>query len=84
MRPAQAYNRARQRGAWHNFQLHTAQQYKDGEDSIGYHRDRETGWAEGTGFATLAFGAERDFLVRHEEHTLSRCAQAQAGQGLPH
>ena len=22
--------------------------YKDGEDCIGYHRDRETGWAEGT------------------------------------
>eukprot|EP01044_Picomonas_judraskeda_P062386 COSAG03_NODE_42679_length_100_cov_153.000000_1_plen_29_part_01 len=26
--------------------------YKDGDDCIGYHRDRETGWAEGTGFAT--------------------------------
>ena len=41
--------------------------YKDGEDCIGYHHDRATGWAEGTGFATLACGAERDFLVRHEE-----------------
>ena len=31
-----------------------------------YHRDRETGWTEGTGFATLSFGAERDFQVKHE------------------
>ena len=41
--------------------------YKDGEDCIGYHRDRETGWEPGTGFATLAFGSERDFLVKHEQ-----------------
>ena len=40
--------------------------YKDGDDCIGYHRDRETGWVEGTGFATLCFGAERDFQVKHE------------------
>ena len=40
--------------------------YKDGNDCIGYHRDRKTGWAEGTGFATLSFGAERDFQVKHE------------------
>ena len=40
--------------------------YKDGDDCIGCHRDRETGWAEGTGFATLSFGAERDFQVKHE------------------
>ena len=41
--------------------------YKDSEACICYHRDRETGWAEGTGFATLAFRAEREFLVRHKE-----------------
>ena len=40
--------------------------YKDGEDCIGWHRDRETGWVEETGFATLCFGAERDFQVKHE------------------
>ena len=50
-----------------NFNTILLNKYKDGEDCIGYHRDRETGWAEGTGFATLAFGAERDFLMRHEE-----------------
>ena len=41
--------------------------YKDGDDCIGYHRDKETGWRPDTGFATLAFGAERDFLLKHEE-----------------
>ena len=40
-----------------NFNTILMNVYKDGEDCIGYHRDRETGWAEGTGFATLCFGA---------------------------
>jgi alkylated DNA repair dioxygenase AlkB len=40
--------------------------YMDGDDCIGYHRDRETSWAEGTGFATVSFGAERDFQIKHE------------------
>ena len=41
--------------------------YRSGDDCIGYHRDNETGWAPNTGFATLCFGAERDFLLRHDE-----------------
>ena len=49
-----------------NFNTILLNKYKHGDDCIGYHRDRETGWAEGSGFATLAFGAERDFLVKHE------------------
>ena len=49
-----------------NFNTILLNKYKDGEDCIGYHRDNEAGWREGTGFATLAFGAERDFLVKHE------------------
>ena len=49
-----------------NFNTILMNVYKNGDDCIGYHRDRETGWAEGTGFATLCFGAERDFLVKHE------------------
>ena len=49
-----------------NFNTILMNVYKDGDDCIGYHRDRETGWAEGTGFATLSFGAERDFQVKHE------------------
>ena len=31
-----------------------------------FHRDRETGWALGLGFATFAFGAERDFQIKNE------------------
>eukprot|EP01044_Picomonas_judraskeda_P035027 COSAG03_NODE_14795_length_451_cov_25.613636_1_plen_120_part_01 len=34
-----------------NFNTILMNVYKDGDDCIGYHRDRETGWAEGTGFA---------------------------------
>lgn len=49
-----------------NFNTILMNVYKDGEDCIGYHRDREANWAKGTGFATLAFGAERDFQVKHE------------------
>ena len=32
-----------------NFNTILMNVYKDGEDCIGYHRDRETGWAPGTG-----------------------------------
>lgn len=37
--------------------------YKDGKDCIGAHKDKETGWVENTGFATLAFGAVRKFNI---------------------
>ena len=50
-----------------NFNTILMNVYKNGDDCIGYHRDRETGWAEGTGFATLCFGAERDFQIKHED-----------------
>ena len=50
-----------------NFNTILLNKYKDGEDCIGFHRDREAGWAEGTGFATLAFGAKRDFQIRNDE-----------------
>ena len=50
-----------------NFITILLNEYEDGEDCIGFHRDLETGWAEGTGFATFAFGAARDFVVRHKE-----------------
>jgi len=49
-----------------NFNTILLNKYKDGEDCIGFHRDRENGWVEGTGFATLSLGAERDFIVKHE------------------
>jgi alkylated DNA repair dioxygenase AlkB len=50
-----------------NFNTILLNKYKNGGDCIGFHRDRETGWVEGTGFATLCFGAERDFQIKDEE-----------------
>jgi len=38
--------------------------YKDNKDAIGAHQDNENGWVKGTGFATLAFGCERPFVVK--------------------
>ena len=49
-----------------NFNTILLNKYKDGNDCIGFHRDRETGWAQGSGFATLAFGAQRDFQIKNE------------------
>lgn len=47
--------------------------YIDGKDCIGHHHDREDGWAEGSGFATLAFGATRHFdLVEETTGILTR------------
>ena len=40
--------------------------YLDGSDCIGAHSDNENGWAPGTGFATLSFGAERDFVIKNK------------------
>ena len=37
--------------------------YKDGKDNIALHQDKEADWVPGTGFATVAFGAERPFLI---------------------
>ena len=37
--------------------------YKNNKDSIGAHQDNENGWVKGTGFATLAFGCERPFVI---------------------
>ena len=50
-----------------NFNTILLNKYKDGDDCIGFHRDRENGWAPDSGFATLAFGAIRDFQIRSDE-----------------
>ena len=65
-----------------NFNTILMNKYKDGDDCIGFHRDRETGWAEGTGFATLSFGAERDFQVRHEATGETRSILHRDGHAL--
>ncbi len=38
--------------------------YKDNKDAIGSHQDNENGWVKETGFATLAFGCERPFVIQ--------------------
>lgn len=47
--------------------------YKDGKDCIGQHKDKEDGWEKNTGFATLAFGAIRNFdIINNETQILTR------------
>jgi alkylated DNA repair dioxygenase AlkB len=41
--------------------------YRNGNDNIALHQDKETGWAEGSGFATVAFGGERVFLIERND-----------------
>lgn len=38
--------------------------YKDGKDHIAPHSDSTAGWMENTGFATVAFGYERKFVIQ--------------------
>lgn len=38
--------------------------YRDGRDSVAFHRDREMRWLEDTVIGVLTFGAQRPFLVR--------------------
>lgn len=47
-----------------NFNTCLMNVYQDGDDCIGFHSDDETGWVQGTGFATVAFGVTRDLQVK--------------------
>ena len=38
--------------------------YRDGHDSVGWHRDRELRWLEQTVIGVLSLGAARSFLVK--------------------
>ena len=67
-----------------NFNTILLNKYLNGADCIGFHRDKETGWVEGTGFATLSFGAERDFLLRKGEETTSVLHKNGSVIHLPH
>ena len=40
--------------------------YRDGNDYISAHKDNTNGWKPNTGFATLAFGATRDFVLKSD------------------
>lgn len=50
-----------------NFNTVLMNVYENGEDHISYHKDKEDNWVEGTGFATLNFGCERDFLIEKND-----------------
>lgn len=39
-------------------------QYRDGNDSVGFHRDRELRWLEETVIGIVVLGAQRPFLLR--------------------
>ena len=41
--------------------------YKDGKDNIALHQDKETDWVPCTGFATVAFGFPRPFLIEQND-----------------
>ena len=43
--------------------------YKDGGDRMGEHKDDEKELDENVPIASLTFGAERDFVLRHEDKT---------------
>ena len=62
-----------------NFNTILLNKYKNGEDCIGFHKDRETGWAPDTGFATLAFGATRDFQIKNDDTNLTTTTKHEAG-----
>tara|TARA_R110000803_G_scaffold5690_2_gene18789 strand:- start:906 stop:1475 length:570 start_codon:yes stop_codon:yes gene_type:complete len=50
-----------------NFNTILMNVYRTGDDCISFHHDKEDGWVENTGFATLSFGCERDFQIREKE-----------------
>lgn len=41
--------------------------YRDGQDSIGFHTDAEPELGENPVVATVSFGSDRDFLLRHRK-----------------
>ena len=40
--------------------------YKDGCDKMGYHKDDEKELVKSVPITSLTFGAERDFIFRHQ------------------
>ena len=53
--------------------------YKDGTDTIGWHKDKEKGWEIDTGVATLSFGADRDFGIKEESTSIVKYILHQKG-----
>tara|TARA_R110002110_G_scaffold53349_2_gene154164 strand:+ start:98 stop:682 length:585 start_codon:yes stop_codon:yes gene_type:complete len=53
-----------------NFNTILLNKYKNGLDGIGLHKDNMNGWVKDTGFATIAFGNERDFHIKEDESNI--------------
>jgi len=51
----------------HQFNFVLVNRYKDGADKIGDHKDDEKELDANVPIASLTFGAERDFVLKHEE-----------------
>jgi alkylated DNA repair dioxygenase AlkB len=65
-----------------NFNTILLNKYMNGDDCIGFHKDREAGWAPNTGFATLAFGAARDFQVKNDESKVTTTYLHESGHAI--
>jgi hypothetical protein len=55
--------------------------YRDGSDSVAFHRDREMRWLDDTVIAILTLGVRRPFLLRPRAN---RYAHADPGRGATH
>jgi alkylated DNA repair dioxygenase AlkB len=64
----------------HRFNSVLANAYRDGRDSMGWHRDNETELGRQPFIASLSLGAERRFLVRRLPGAASK-PRARAGKG---
>jgi alkylated DNA repair dioxygenase AlkB len=47
-------------------------QYRDGNDSIGFHTDAEPQLGQNPAVATLSFGSEREIVLKHRKKTKER------------
>lgn len=52
----------------HAFNCVLANFYRDGQDSMGWHSDDEKELGENPTIASISFGAERDFQLRHKKN----------------
>lgn len=51
----------------HKYNFALVNRYKDGSDKMGFHKDDEKELCRSTPIASLTFGAERDFIFRHQD-----------------
>jgi len=57
-------------------------QYRDGKDSVGWHRDDEKELGKNPAIASVSFGATRTFHFRHTDKTLKTSIELEHGSLL--